>query len=140
MEKIDLSRFKEAHQKMYETALAEIKSGRKESHWMWYIFPQIYGLGRSSKSHYYAIRSLDEAIAFQRDPYLGRNLQEICRALLALESRNATEVFGRTDDKKLRSSMTLFSLAAGEDSVYQQVLNKFFDGEPDRRTFRILGR
>ena len=140
MDSIDLSRFTQEQERMYETALEEIKAGRKRSHWMWYIFPQIRGLGYSQTSRFYAIESLDEARAFLQDPYLAGNLQEICTALLGLESSNATEVFGRPDDLKLRSSMTLFSVAAGRDSIFQKVLDKFFDGRPDHRTLRILER
>lgn len=123
----------------YQTALKEIQSGHKYSHWMWYIFPQIHGLGRSSTSQYYAIQSLDEARAFLEDPYLGKNLLEISQALLNLDTNNATEVFGRPDDMKIRSSMTLFSLVADADPVFQKVLDKYFGGRKDGRTLRILG-
>ena len=136
---IDLSRFVNAHKQLYQTALEEIKNGYKYSHWMWYIFPQIHGLGRSSTSQYYAIQSLDEARAFLEDPYLGKNLLEISQALLNLDTNNATEVFGRPDDMKLRSSMTLFSLVADADPVFQKVLDKYFDGRKDGRTLRVLG-
>lgn len=136
---IDLSRFVKAHKQSYQTALKEIQSGHKYSHWMWYIFPQIHGLGRSSTSQYYAIQSLDEARAFLEDPYLGKNLLEISQALLNLDTNNATEVFGRPDDMKIRSSMTLFSLVADADPVFQKVLDKYFGGRKDGRTLRILG-
>ncbi len=136
---IDLSRFVNAHKQSYQTALEEIKNGYKYSHWMWYIFPQIHGLGRSSTSQYYAIQSLEEARAFLEDPYLGKNLLEISQALLNLDTNNATEVFGRPDDMKLRSSMTLFSLVADADPVFQKVLDKYFDGRKDGRTLRVLG-
>jgi uncharacterized protein (DUF1810 family) len=108
---MDLSRFTIAHQNDFETALREIKSGKKRSHWMWYIFPQIYGLGYSYTSQYYAIQSLEEAKAFLADPYLGRNLISICEVLIKLESNDALEVFGSPDNMKLQSCMTLFSLA-----------------------------
>jgi uncharacterized protein (DUF1810 family) len=137
---IDLSRFTEAHRRSYQTALAEIRGGRKRSHWMWYIFPQIHGLGYTSTSRHYAIRSLEEASAFLDDPYLGGNLREICMALLALETDDPRLVFGSPDDLKLRSSMTLFALVSGEDSVFQQVLDKYYGGRPDRLTLDILGR
>ena len=136
---IELSRFVKAHQGAFRTALREIGSGRKRSHWMWYIFPQVRGLGHSDLSQYYAIRDLDEAAAFLRDPYLCGNLLEICNALLSLETGNAAEVFGKPDDRKLRSSMTLFSLVPGADPVFQRVLDKFFDGKPDGRTRQLLG-
>ena len=137
-EEFQLDRFIVAHQRDYETAFAEIKSGRKRSHWMWYIFPQVKGLGFSAISQHYAIGSLDEAIAFLKDPYLGSNLHSICHALLQLDTRNATEVFGRPDDMKLRSSMTLFAYAAGQPSVFHNVLEKYFDGRYDENTKRIL--
>lgn len=140
MEKnVDLSRFIDAQSHSYQNALTEIRNGRKTSHWMWYIFPQIRGLGRSSTSQYYAIQGLDEAAAFLQDPYLGRNLREICHVLLSLETNNATEVFGKPDDKKLKSSMTLFSLVTDTDPVFQDVLNKYFGGQRDDKTLKILG-
>ena len=134
-----LEKFKKAHETSYERALLEIRNGRKESHWMWYIFPQIKGLGRSSTAQYYAIESLKEAEAFLEDEYLGKNLIEITEALLELDSDNPTEVMGVPDDMKLKSSMTLFELVAGEDSVFSKVLQKYFNGNRDRNTLRILG-
>lgn len=138
MSNYDLQKFIIAHQRDYATALYEIRNGRKRSHWMWYIFPQIRGLGRSSTSQYYAIDSLEEASAFLSDTYLGGNLREICEVLLELESNNPTEIFGKPDDMKLRSSMTLFACAAGRDSVFEKVLNKYFGGRCDIRTKKIL--
>lgn len=134
----DLSRFTKAHRYSYQTALSEIKNGRKTSHWMWYIFPQMRGLGRSDTSRYYAIQSLDEAKAFLKDPYLGKNLLEISNTLLALDTNNATEVFGKPDDWKLKSCMTLFSIISEDGSVFHKVLDKFFYGKPDKRTLKIL--
>ena len=134
----DLSRFLDAHRHSYASALQEIRSGRKRSHWMWYIFPQLRGLGRSSTAEYYGIQSLDEAAAFLAHPVLGANLREICSALLALESDNPTEIFGWPDDLKLRSSMTLFAAAAPEDAVFQQVLRKYYGGRPDELTLSLL--
>ena len=136
----DLSRFTEAHQQSFETALAEIRTGWKRTHWMWYIFPQIQGLGFSETSKYYAIRDLDEAKAFLQDPYLGANLRIICMALLGLETNDPLKVFGRPDDMKLRSCMTLFAAASEEDDVFQKVLDKYFEGVPDKKTLKILGR
>ena len=107
----NLKRFTEAQYRDYEQALKEIKNGRKESHWMWYIFPQLKGLGRSYTSDFYGIENLDEAKAFLQDPYLGKNLQEIAAALLELDNDNATQIMGRPDDMKLKSSMTLFALS-----------------------------
>ena len=135
----DLSRFVEAQRQSYDTALEEVRKGHKSSHWMWYIFPQMKGLGHSYTSQYYAIESLDEAAAFLKDPYLGNNLLEICGVLLELETDNPTAVFGRPDDMKLRSCMTLFSAVSENDSVFRKVLDKYFAGKPDMRTLRILG-
>lgn len=135
----DISRFVDVHKRSFPIALEEIKNGRKSSHWMWYIFPQMRGLGKSSMSWDYGIQSLDEAAAFLQDPYLGRSLLEICQALLELETDNATEVFGDPDDKKLKSSMTLFSLVPDADPVFQEVLNKYYGGKRDKKTLEILG-
>ncbi len=139
MEKaFDLSRFTQAHRTYYETALEEVRRGRKTSHWMWFIFPQIRGLGFSETSLYYALESLDEARAFLRDPYLGGHLTEICEALLQLDTSDPTRIFGWPDDMKLRSCATIFSLAAGEGSVFHRVLERFFGGEPDGRTLALV--
>lgn len=133
-----LGRFTEAQEKDYARALREIKNGRKETHWMWYIFPQIRGLGRSSTANYYSIADIDEAKAFLQDSYLGGNLQEICEALLRLKENNASRIFGYPDDLKLHSSMTLFSCASEGSIVFDQVLEKFFAGEKNQMTLAIL--
>ena len=133
----DLSRFHKAQQGSYETALAEIRSGRKRSHWIWYIFPQIQGLGFSSTAQYYAIENLEEAKAYLADPVLRERLLEISTALLALDSCDPSEVMGYPDDLKLRSSMTLFSLAEPECTVFRDVLDKFYDGQEDSRTIAL---
>lgn len=139
MKEYDLSRFITSQQTDYPTALAEIKSGKKTTHWIWYIFPQIKGLGQSSNSVFYAIQSLEEARQFLAHPYLGANLIEISKALLELESNNPVGVMGtHTDAVKLRSSMTLFSIADETQPVFQAVLDKFFGGEPDPLTISIL--
>jgi uncharacterized protein (DUF1810 family) len=135
----DLARFVEAQAGDYETALAEIRAGRKRSHWMWYIFPQIDGLGSSSMARRYAIKSLDEARAYLDHPVLGPRLAEITEAALAVEGRSAHEIFGSPDDMKLRSCATLFARAASEGSVFSRLLDKFFDGKPDVRTLELLG-
>ena len=135
---MNLSRFTSAHKRDFETALREIKNGRKYSHWMWYIFPQIYGLGFSATSQHYAMRSIDEAKAFLDDPYLGANLREICNALLELPTDDAYYIFGSPDDMKLCSSMTLFAVASDED-IFRKVLDKYYDGKKDRKTLEILG-
>ena len=133
----DLSRFHKAQQSSYKTALAEIRSGRKRSHWIWYIFPQIQGLGFSSTAQYYAIENLEEAKAYLADPVLRERLLEISNALLALDSCDPSEVMGYPDDLKLRSSMTLFSLAEPECTVFRDVLDKFYDGQEDSRTIAL---
>jgi uncharacterized protein (DUF1810 family) len=136
----ELKRFIEAQQRDYETALAEIANGRKRSHWMWYIFPQINGLGFSSTSQYYSIADINEATAYFRHPVLGERLVAICQVLLALENTTATQVFGSPDDMKLQSCMTLFAAVKNSDNVFQQILNKFFKGKPDSQTLIILNR
>jgi uncharacterized protein (DUF1810 family) len=133
----DLDRFIKA-QENYQVALSEIRNGKKKSHWMWYIFPQIIGLGFSSTSKYYAIRSLDEAKEYLDDEILGPHLIEISTALLNLSSDNATEIFGKPDDMKLHSCMTLFSMVEGSDPVFQKILDKFFDGIADEKTIQII--
>jgi uncharacterized protein (DUF1810 family) len=134
-----LERFRKAQQKNYDSALREIQNGRKQSHWIWFIFPQIAGLGYSQTAQCYAIADLDEAKEFLNDDMLGKNLIEISEALLELESNDATEVMGWPDDLKLRSSMTLFALADPECEVFQKVLDKFYGGERDERTIELLG-
>jgi uncharacterized protein (DUF1810 family) len=134
-----LQRFLDAQATDYAPALAEIKAGRKRSHWMWYIFPQIEGLGFSSVSRHYAIAGAAEAAAYLHHPVLGARLVEISEALLGLASHNATSIMGSPDDVKLRSSMTLFARVPGASPVFQQVLDKFFGGQPDIQTLRRLG-
>jgi uncharacterized protein (DUF1810 family) len=133
-----LQRFIDAQKNEYEIALSEIKAGRKRSHWMWYIFPQIQGLGISSMAQHYAISDLTEAQQYLQDPVLGPALIEICTALIQLRSVNANQIFGTPDDMKLRSSMTLFASVPSAHPVFQQVLDKYFGGKPDERTLRIL--
>ena len=135
----EISRFMKAHQSDYQRALSEIKNGKKVSHWMWYIFPQMKGLGRSSMSEYYGIQDLNEAKAYLADPTLGKHLIEICEALLSLDTNDATEVMGRPDDRKLKSSMTLFDAATETIDVFQRVLDKYYQGKKDYRTLRLLG-
>jgi uncharacterized protein (DUF1810 family) len=135
-----LQRFIKAQEKDYPAALYEVKSGRKRSHWMWYIFPQIQGLGFSSTSQLYAIKGLKEAEAYLRHEVLGKRLSQISNALLQIKTNNATEVFGSPDDMKLRSSMTLFAAVPGSDAVFQRVLDKFFQGRPDVQTLTLLNR
>lgn len=136
----NLNRFTVEHKRSFDRALAEIKSGRKRSHWMWYIFPQISGLGDSYMSRFFAIKSLDEARAFIEDEYLGGNLREISNALLTLENNDARYVMGLPDNRKLRSCMTLFLHATDDNEVFRTVLDKFFGGEEDEATLEILGK
>jgi uncharacterized protein (DUF1810 family) len=130
----DLQRFRDAQEGVYEQALAELTAGRKTSHWIWFVFPQVAGLGSSPTSQHYAIGSLEEARAYADDDVLGPRLVESARAVLAHRDRTAREIMGSPDDAKLRSSMTLFAIAAASEPVFQQVLDAFFDGERDPRT------
>lgn len=136
----DLSRFLKAQEQDYEQALREIRSGRKRSHWMWYIFPQIQGLGFSPTAQYYAIRDLQEARDYLAHPVLGTRLKEISSALLELDGLSASEIFGYPDDLKLRSSMTLFRMADLNEPVFLEVLEKYYDGKPDARTVELAGK
>jgi uncharacterized protein (DUF1810 family) len=133
-----MQRFIQAQETSYPTALAEVRAGYKSSHWMWYIFPQLKGLGFSSTAQYYEINGREEAMAFLKHPVLGARLREITSVLLTLEGKSAVDIFGRTDAMKLRSSMTLF-YAVSEDDLFKKVLDKYYDGKPDGRTLAILG-
>ena len=134
-----LDRFLDAQRGDYAAALAEVRRGRKTSHWMWYIFPQIAGLGQSSTARYYSIRDLEEAREYYAHPVLGQRLREISGVLLELRGSDPVAVFGGIDSMKLKSSMTLFAMAAPDDPVFQQVLDKYYGGEQDALTLRILG-
>lgn len=134
----DLSRFIEAHERDYQRALEEVKAGCKRTHWMWYIFPQIAGLGRSRTSQFYAISDLDEAKAYLKNPILGAHMTELCDALLAIETDDALKVFGWPDVMKLQSCMTLFEKAAPEQEMFGRVLDKFFAGRRDHNTIERL--
>ena len=133
----NLNRFIEAHNRDYDIALAEIRAGKKVSHWMWYIFPQLKGLGRSSTSEYYGLSGIKEAQAYLSDPILKARLIEITDAVIAHKDKSAEEIFGGIDAKKLRSCMTLFSIAAPDIPVFDAVLEQFFHGVPDRNTLRL---
>ena len=135
----NLDRFLRAQEHDYDRALSEIQSGRKRSHLMWYIFPQFDGLGFSAMSKHYAIRDLAEAEGYLRHPVLGTRLIQISEAVLALQDKSAHDVFGSPDDLKLRSCATLFARVSPPGSVFQRVLDKYFDGEPDDNTLRLLG-
>ncbi|HEY4323750.1 MAG TPA: DUF1810 domain-containing protein [Mucilaginibacter sp.] len=134
-----LKRFIEAQETSYANALSEVKNGRKLSHWMWFTFPQVKGLGFSETSKYYAIKDINEAVNFINHPILGARLTDICNELLKLRVNNANEIFGSPDDLKLKSSMTLFASLPGANPVFQSVLDKFFNGTKDNRTLQIIG-
>jgi uncharacterized protein (DUF1810 family) len=135
--RFDLQRFIGAQQAVYATVLAELKRGRKRTHWIWFIFPQVDGLGRSSTAHEFAIKSRDEAIAYLATPVFGVRLIECTKLVLAIPDKSAHDIFGSPDDMKFRSSMTLFAAVDG-GSLYRQALDRFFGGEPDQATLDIL--
>ena len=137
-DKYNLERFIIRHQQDYATAYEELSQGYKRTHWSWWIIPQIVGLGMTATSYEYSIKSMDEAKAFLAHPYLGKNIREIAKVLLSLESNDATVIMGYPDDLKLNSCMTLFAEADPSEEVFQQVLDKFFDGNKDQRTLEIL--
>jgi uncharacterized protein (DUF1810 family) len=136
----DLARFVAAQDEAgtYERALGELRGGRKRSHWMWFVFPQVAGLGRSPTAQRYAIASLEEARAYLAHPVLGARLREAAGALLEIHDRSATELLGEVDAVKLRSSMTLFARAAPEELLFQQVLDRYFEGRRDEATERLV--
>lgn len=137
MDEYNLTRFIEAQEGVYPTALQEVREGYKRSHWMWFIFPQMRGLGRSYYANFYGISNAEEAKAYLSDPILGPRLRKISEALLELETDDAREVFGGIDSVKLRSSMTLFD-AVEPGSVFARVLDKYFNGQRDNRTIKII--
>ena len=135
----DLQRFVDAQAQTYGQALAELRAGRKRTHWMWFVFPQVAGLGRSGMAQRFAIDDLDEARAYLAHPVLGRRLVESARALTALDTVDPVEVMGGTTDAmKLRSSMTLFTLAAPGEPVFREVLDHYFGGELDEATTALV--
>ena len=134
----DLNRFVQAQEGVYPTALAELRAGNKRSHWMWFVFPQLAGLGHSATARRYAIGSLDEARAYLAHPVLGPRRVEAAEALLAVEGRTAGQILGYPDEEKLRSCMTLFAAAADDPTVFRAVLDRYYDG-PDAATLRLLG-
>jgi uncharacterized protein (DUF1810 family) len=134
----DLNRFVRAQSDTYDRALAEIRGGRKRSHWMWFIFPQFDGLGSSPTAREYAIKSVAEARAYLAHPVLGPRLVESAEAALGVKDRSASEIFGSPDDLKLRSSATLFAAVSGAGSVFHRLLDKYYDGRPDERTLALL--
>ena len=135
----DITRFAEAQFLDYDLALREIRAGHKRSHWIWYIFPQLQGLGSSLMCQRYGINGLDEACDYLADQNLSSNLVEISTALLEQPCRDAVAILGPIDAKKVRSCMTLFALASGSESVFLDVLREFYGGSPDERTLELLG-
>jgi uncharacterized protein (DUF1810 family) len=135
----ELNRFISAQKGVYDRVLAELRAGLKSTHWMWFIFPQIDGLGHSPTTRLYAIKSLDEARQYLSHPVLGARLMESAEAVLAVSGLSASDIFGHPDDWKLQSSMTLFALAAEPRSVFERVLEKYYQGKRDSRTLQILG-
>ena len=135
----NLNRFVRAHEADFERALAEIKNGRKRSHWMWYVFPQLDGLGSSPTTKYYAIKGLGEARAYLGHEVLGPRLLQCAEAALAVPGRSAAEIFGHPDDLKLRSCATLFARVLPPGSAFERILERYYDGQPDDRTLQLLG-
>lgn len=134
----DLSRFVQAQELDYQQALTEVRAGHKQSHWMWYIFPQFDGLGFSPTSRQYAIKNIAEAKAYLTHPTLGPRLVECCEAAVSVEGQSAAEIFGSPDDMKLRSCATLFATVSPPGSVFERLLDKFFHGTPDEKTLRLM--
>ena len=134
----ELDRFIRAQEYNYSDALKEIKNGQKISHWMWYVFPQIKGLGQSDTAKWYAIKDLQEAKDYLNNEILSNRLEQICKALLDLDCNDAYKIFVSPDDMKLKSSMTLFEMAAPENKIFKSVLDKYFNGERDQKTIELL--
>ncbi len=136
----NLHRFLDAQEGVYDTVLAELRAGRKSSHWIWFIIPQIAGLGHSSMAQQFAIGSLDEAKAYFQHPILGPRLRECTQLVLNVEGRSAEEIFPYPDNLKFRSCMTLFMTAATDNPLFKNALLKYFDGQPDQLTIQVLAR
>ncbi|KIA82405.1 DUF1810 domain-containing protein [Flavobacterium sp. AED] len=134
----ELIKFLDAQNQVYLKALSEIKKGKKDTHWMWYIFPQIKGLGSSETAQYYGIKDLNEATAYLQHPILGKHLVEIAEEVLNLKGKTVTQIFGTPDDMKLQSCMTLFANVENTNPVFQKVLVKYFNGLPDELTLQLL--
>lgn len=135
----DLNRFLTAQAPVIGEVLQELRAGAKRTHWMWFVFPQLRGLGRTSTAQFYGIASLDEARAYWAHPVLGARLRECCEALLGVPDKSAHAVLGSPDDLKLRSCLTLFLQAAPGEALLQRALDRFHDGQPDPRTLELLG-
>jgi uncharacterized protein (DUF1810 family) len=135
---LNLERYVKAQAPIYARALAELKAGHKQSHWMWYIFPQMAGLGHSTTSHTYGIESLKEARDYLAHPLLGARLRECCRAMMDVEGKTAHQIFRSPDDLKFRSCLTLFAQAAPDEPLFDELLMKYFDGKEDPATLELL--
>jgi uncharacterized protein (DUF1810 family) len=135
---VRLDRFIDAQAPVYAQALAELRAGQKQSHWMWFVFPQMVGLGQSATSRAYAIQSLEEARAYIAHPVLGVRYRECCQAMMNLRGRSAQDVFGPVDAQKYHSSLTLFAEAAPDDVLFYNLLEKYFDGDADEATLELL--
>lgn len=134
----NLNRFLEAQETKFHDALSEIKRGKKQTHWMWFIFPQINGLGISETTKFYAIKDITEVTLFLQHPVLGNRLIEITKALLEIDGKTANKILGTPDDRKLKSSMTLFSILKNANPIFQKVLDKYYEGTKDEKTLRLL--
>jgi len=135
---LNLERYVKAQAPIYARALAELKAGHKQSHWMWYVFPQMAGLGHSTTSHTYGIESLQEAREYLAHPLLGARLRECCRAVMEVEGKSAHQIFRSPDDLKFRSCLTLFAQAAPDENLFDALLVKYFDGKEDPATLELL--
>jgi uncharacterized protein (DUF1810 family) len=135
---LSLERFVEAQAPVIEQALAELRAGHKQSHWMWFVFPQIASLGQSAMSRTYALQSLQEARSYLAHPVLGQRFRECCQAVMNVRDKSARDIFGTPDDLKFRSSLTLFAEAAPQEVLFSNLLEKYFDGEPDEATLELL--
>jgi len=135
----NLSRFISAQEGVFENVLTELRNGQKRTHWMWFIFPQINGLGQSATSKHYSIKNAEEARKYVNHPVLGERLLKCAELILAIDGKSALEIFGSPDDKKLKSSMTLFACVTDISSVFIHVLEKYFSGKRDRKTIYLLG-
>ncbi|WP_294958284.1 DUF1810 domain-containing protein [uncultured Flavobacterium sp.] len=133
-----IERYLSAQENVYEQALDEIKKGKKQSHWMWFIFPQLRGLGFTEYNIYYGIENLKEASEYLNHPILGKRLMEITQAMLQIKNKTALEILGRADERKLKSCMTLFSLLPQAPEYFVKVLEKYYDGEKDEKTLQVI--
>jgi uncharacterized protein (DUF1810 family) len=134
----DLNRFLEAQETKFQDALSEIRNGKKQTHWMWFVFPQIDGLGMTETTKFYAIRDITEATLFLQHPVLGKRLIEITKAFLDIEGKTANEILGKPDDRKLKSCMTLFGSLKSANPIFQKILDKYYQGTKDEKTLQLL--